>query len=343
MILSDKCNISEIGINTANVSLHVDKIDIISQCLEKFFKFLNSDQNRVLSNTFFIEMKVLRIEHISIAHVDQEEDHKLKENYTQTTETNQNPTSLAEGTKKEKPFSTKNWIFSPPRGFSHYKLMFPNKGLMVAAIFGVWRIRSLIAQDRGDINSEDCKIWEVFCGLYSFDKNKEKRAGFAIDEEMSKVAKAKDIDISSRDCHRNFLVQKILPKYADYYKCQFVVYSDRDPKCGIYYESHRPIRDNLPIVLLYQEANTNTDIDRTENQQRLNRDNIYLIYDQLMLQTHLTFQCYDCRNFYKGNNRLHVCNAKVQYIHFKLLLMFLSYHSSSVSSAPSENTLSSTA
>ena len=173
-------------------------------------------------------------------------------------------------------------------------------------------------------------------------KIKKKRAAFAIDEDMSKVAKAKYIDISSRDCHRNFLVQKILPKYADYYKCQFVVYSDRscyrDPKCGIYYESHRPIMDNLPIVLLYQEANTNMDMDRTEN-----FDNIYLIYDQLMLQTHLTFQCYDCRNFYEGNNRLHVCNAKVQYIHFKLLLMFLSYHSSSVSSAPNENTLSSTA
>ena len=96
----------------------------------------------------------------------------------------------------------------------------------------------------------------------------------------------------------------ILPKYADYYKCQFVVYSDQRHKFGIQFQTHKPIVDSLPIVLLYQEANMEafTAMDTDISSEKL--DHIYYIKNQFSFQTKLAFQCYDCYNMYQARSCL---------------------------------------
>ena len=72
-------------------------------------------------------------------------------------------------------------------------------------------------------------------------------------KEMEKVCSSEGIDISQT----SYTVPDTVPKLASYYNCQFIVYSDRVDG-NITFQTHNPIRDSLPIVLLYQQSDSHT-------------------------------------------------------------------------------------
>ena len=65
------------------------------------------------------------------------------------------------------PVLSRKCFFSPPRGIPGQKLLFANKCLLVAAIFGIWRIRAAVSRYNHDCESEDVKMWQIMEGLYS--------------------------------------------------------------------------------------------------------------------------------------------------------------------------------
>ena len=298
-------------------SLHADKMHIIQQCVDRFFIFLQSHRDIELTSSFNIDVKVLGLEHVQ---------HRLKGRnmgiYIPHTQTeNQPPVEPVEdeavaeepgpvGTgyySPATPVLSRKCFFSPPRGIPGQKLLFANKCLLVAAIFGIWRIRAAISRYNHDCESEDVKMWQIMEGLYSKKEEDKKRAGSAIHEEMRKVCALKDIDMNQK----SYTVADILPKLAVHYSCQFVVYSDRR-RYKILFQSSKPILDSLPIVLLFQQMNTDV-VQNSDGVAVEQKDHISLITKQFSFQIEMGFQCYHCLKVYKGKRPTHRCTAKVQY------------------------------
>ena len=324
LTLSDKRNMTQSGINTANFPLHADKMHIIQQCLDRFFIFLQSHRDMELTSSFNIDAKVLGLEHVQ---------HRLKGRkmgiYIPHTQTeNQPPVEAVEdeavaeepgpvGTGYYSPGTpalSGKWFFSPPRGIPGQKLLFANKCLLVAAIFGIWRIRAAISRYNNDCDSEDVKMWQIMEGLYAKKDQDKKRAGLAIDEEMRKVCALEDIDMNQK----SYTAADILPKLAAHYCCQYVVYSDRR-KYRILFQSSKPMLDSLPIVLLFQQMNTDV-VENSDGRAVEQKDHIYLITNQFSFQIETGFECYHCFKVYKGKRPTHRCSAKVQYSTHVILL-----------------------
>ena len=188
LTISDKRNITQSGINTANFSLQTDKMDIIHQCTERFFIFLDSHQEMTLNNAFHIDVKILGIQHVS---------ERLQKNKIDL----HLPKAIPTGCLSNIPNSLarRKWLFSPPVGFPGEPMIFTNKCLMVAAIFGVWHICSAIAEEIYGQNSAHCKMWHVIRGLDSFDsseKEKTRKAGEAVFTEICEVAKTQEINLT---------------------------------------------------------------------------------------------------------------------------------------------------
>ena len=150
-------------------------------------------------------------------------------------------------------------------------------------------------------------MWQIMEGLYSKKEEDKKRAGSAIHEEMKKVCALKDIDMNQK----SYTVANILPKLAAHYSCQFVVYSDRR-RYEILFQSSKPILDSLPIVLLFQQMNTDV-VQNSDGVAVEQKDHISLITKQFSFQIEMGFQCYHCFKVYKGKRPTHRCTAKVQY------------------------------
>ena len=64
LTLTDRQNLTHSGLNTANFSLHTPKMQIIQQCVKRFFIFLQSHRDMTLTNSFNIDVKILGLEHV---------------------------------------------------------------------------------------------------------------------------------------------------------------------------------------------------------------------------------------------------------------------------------------
>ena len=334
LTLTDRQNLTHSGLNTANFSLHTPKMQIIEECVKQFFLFLQSHRDMTLTNSFNIDVKILGLEHVR---------HRLKvkrnlklhlpprESAAESTE-NEAPDeageeSLVEERGEEVP-ATENepdtvgtghatgaagrfsgrWFFSPPKDVPAHKFLFANKCLLVAVIFGVFRIRASISEYNDDRTSEDYQMWQIMYGLYSREDEDRNTAGRLIYKEMEKVCSSEGIDISQT----SYTVPDTLPKLASYYNCQFIVYSDRVDG-NITFQTHNPIRDSLPIVLLYQQSDSHTAEYDSDGNTLPETDHICLITNQYTFQTEEHFQCYQCFKVYRGKRPHHRCHVKVQY------------------------------
>ena len=302
--------------------------------MDRFFIFLQSHRDMELTSSFNIDVKVLGLEHVK----DRLKGRKigLYVPHTQSApaapeETeNQPPVEAAESNERRDaaedeavakepdrvgtgyysagtPAFTGKWCFSPPRDIPGHKLKFANKCLLVAAIFGICRIRASISQYNNNCQSDDVEMWQIMSGLYSRKDDDKTRAGLAIYQEMKKVCASKDINMDQN----SYVVANILPKLAAYYNCQFVVFSDRR-RFKIIFQSSQQMLDSLPIVLLFQQMNTDV-VENSDGVAVKQKDHISLITNQFTFQIQMGFQCYHCFKTFKGKRPSHRCSAKVQY------------------------------
>jgi len=333
MTLNDKKQFSAGGINTENFNLRADKSDIISQCLNRFFIFLESHKNMLLTNTFYVDVKILGVEHIShrlkernnIA-VHAAPEHLAEEADDTAAETTGNlPTGATEKTDDgdsyfvSDPTATRlKWRFSPPSGFPGHKLLLANKCLLVAAILGVCRNRYLYAEFNHHSNASKYRNdWLTMSAIHGFTRNKTeavekaaaeraKRAGLMIWNEIQCLCKNTGIDVNA-----NFYIPKVtLPIIARYYSCQFVVYSDRLANRISFMTPMENLSDNISTVLLYQEGLT-TQRNAVGGDDQETKDHIYLILNQCRFQRIHSFQCYHCKKLFASNRPQHACIKKV--------------------------------